>query len=251
MSEYSDQVILEIFKKMAINIKSLDMSEKIRPGHFDLDTINKDWRDASDDGLFENIAVCIFVGGMKIKVVEQYWEEMRKAFGNFKIDYVADLKVESLINNPKIIKHRGKITALIHNANKIKDIQKTEGGFKAYLESRNKKGYDFLLNCIMKDFKYLKSATGADFLKDINLGRYKPDVHVVRILSRIGLYKQEIDDLSKVFERLSSVCQLTMPQIDRLLIRYGSGHKLRTAVCGTTPKCETCGIKTCDYANKY
>lgn len=250
MMLFSDSDLKNIFNSIQEKIQSLDTSETIPEGHFDLGQITKDWRGATDDGIFENMAVCIFTGGIRVKVLETRWNGMREVFGNFKIDYVAKLEVDDILTNPKIIRHKGKILSLIDNANRIQAIQNVDGSFKNYLESRFKKGYEYLLKCIIKDFKYLKQATGRDFLKDIGMGGFKPDVHVARILMRIGLHDQGIDKLTELFQRISLACDLSLPEIDRLLFRYGSGHKMRYAICGTDPLCDICKVPKCSLANR-
>ena len=171
---------------------------------------------------------------------------MRAAFGGFRISYVASLDCASLLSNTKIIRNSKKIQALITNAQRLQEIQKNEGSFVLYLRRRLNHSYDHLLECVVKDFAYLGPATGADFLKDIGMGGYKPDVHFRRILQRIGLWNGIDDDLEATVKCIALATGLTASQIDRLLFRLGSGHKLQHAVCGTNPICAICLVKTCE-----
>ena len=90
----------------------------------------------------------------------------------------------------------------------------------------------------------------ADFLKDIGMGGFKSDVHVKRILTRIGLYDERVFTLDELFKRISRACGLSLPEIDRILLRYGSGHKMRYAICGTDPLCDICQVPKCSYAHR-
>lgn len=236
-----------IFDSIASTIAKFDTGDRIPGGHFDLDLVTKDWESSDDDGLFENMAACIFAGGMKVVVLQQRWLAMRSAFGGFRISYVAGLECASLLSNTKIIRNSKKIQALITNAQRLQEIQKDEGSFVEYLRKRLSRSYDYLLECVVKDFAYLGLATGADFLKDIGMGGYKPDVHFKRILQRIGLWNGNDGDLGATVKCIALATDLTASQIDRLLFRLGSGHKLQYAVCGTNPICAICLVKTCEY----
>lgn len=60
----------------------------------------------------------------------------RKAFANFDVNEIVKFKlstVEELVNNPAIIRHRGKINAVISNAAKYIKIQQEFGSFCDYI----------------------------------------------------------------------------------------------------------------------
>lgn len=218
--------------------------------HFDLDTITKNWTTANDDGLFENMAICMFAAGMKMTILASKWFATRQVTRHFDIDYVAAMSVSEILKNPDVVRHRAKWTALIRNAQRLRRIRESEGSFKNYIAKRLAVGKDHLLAELRKDFAYLGPATAPDFVKDIMIGGYKPDVHVTRILSRIGLFDGDPTALPALFVRLANVLGLTDSEIDRLLFRYGSGHKLVYAVCGTTPRCSDCPVPICEHAHR-
>ncbi len=246
ISEPDDSAVIRaIFESISAKIRELDTGSDLPSGFFDIDTITKDWTQSDDDGIFENMAVCSFAGGMKVTTLQQKWEAMREAFGNFKIDYVAGLNSEILLGNSMIIRHPGKVRAQIANAKKVQAIQKDEGSLVNYLSERLCKGLEHLLECVVRDFAFLGPATGADFLKDLGMGGFKPDVHVMRILQRLGLWNGTAESLPESIRRIERATELSAPDIDRLLFRYGSGHKLRYPVCGGSPVCDTCLVDNC------
>jgi DNA-3-methyladenine glycosylase I len=77
-----------------------------------------------EDALFERISLEGFQAGLSWLTILKRREGFREAFLGFKIDNVAELSeqdVERLLTNEGIIRHRGKIQAVINNARIIKD----------------------------------------------------------------------------------------------------------------------------------
>ncbi|MBN4056710.1 DNA-3-methyladenine glycosylase I [bacterium AH-315-J21] len=237
--------IRQAFESIVATIDQLNYTKELPQGHIDIDTIATDWTQSDDDELFENMAACIFAGGMKITVLEQKWMSIREAFKQFKIDDVAVLDVDTLLENNMIIRHPGKVKALIANATKIKCIQEENESFVNYLRDNLEHGLEYLLKRIVADFAFLGPATGADFLKDIGMGGFKPDIHVQRILRRLGIWSGIGTELSDIFGKIRNETGLSFPEIDRLLFRYGSGHKLYHPICALTPICGMCYVRQC------
>lgn len=74
--------------------------------------------------------------GLSWSTVLNKREGYRKAFANFdpvKVARFSEKKIETLIQNPGIIRNRLKITAAINNARAFLDIQKEFGSFDAYI----------------------------------------------------------------------------------------------------------------------
>ncbi len=74
--------------------------------------------------------------GLSWSTVLNKREGYRKAFANFdpvKVARFSEKKIETLIQNPGIIRNRLKITAAVNNAKAFLDIQKEFGSFDAYI----------------------------------------------------------------------------------------------------------------------
>lgn len=72
-----------------------------------------------DRPVFEKISLEGFQAGLSWITILKRRPAFREAFANFDIETVAsfaEAKVEELVQNPAIIRHRGKITAVIGNA---------------------------------------------------------------------------------------------------------------------------------------
>jgi DNA-3-methyladenine glycosylase I len=83
-----------------------------------------------DQKLFEKICLEGFQAGLSWITILRKRESFRKAFHNFEIGRVARFTtrhVEKLLTNEGIVRHRGKIEAVINNANAARDLQKQSG----------------------------------------------------------------------------------------------------------------------------
>src|SRR3569832_936916 len=89
-----------------------------------------------DNRLFEKLCLEGFQSGLSWLTVLRKRERFRKQFRNFDIATVAKLTpgdVERLLQDPGIIRHRGKIESAINNAKHAIAIQKEFGSLAAYV----------------------------------------------------------------------------------------------------------------------
>lgn len=88
-----------------------------------------------DDKLFEYLILEGAQAGLSWQTILNRREGYRKAFANFDPRSVANFttgQVETLLNNPEIIRNRLKIHSAINNAQNFLDIQKEFGSFNNY-----------------------------------------------------------------------------------------------------------------------
>ena len=118
-----------------------------------------------DDAYFENMARAVFQAGLSWKLIADKWNDFRVAFKNFKIDKVSDFDdedIEELLTNPRIIRNRAKIEAVLVNAIAFTNIQEEHGSFRDYLDTLDKsENYRFVIKELKKKFSRMgpKSAT--------------------------------------------------------------------------------------------
>ncbi len=89
-----------------------------------------------DDKLFEYLTLESAQAGLSWYTILKRRDGYRAAFANFDVCLVAsfdDDKVEQLVLNKAIIRHRGKIKAAIDNAKVFISIQKEFGSFSHYM----------------------------------------------------------------------------------------------------------------------
>ena len=94
---------------------------------------------ADDRRLFEKLCLEGFQSGLSWRTILDKRENFRAAFHGFEIDRVARFglgDVERLLQDPGIVRHRGKITAVIHNAARARELVASEGSLAAYFWRR-------------------------------------------------------------------------------------------------------------------
>ena len=89
-----------------------------------------------DRELFEFLVLESFQAGLSWITILKKRENFKKAFDNFDVNKVADYgedKINELMENEGIIRHKGKITSAINNAQVFIEIQKEFGSFDEYI----------------------------------------------------------------------------------------------------------------------
>jgi DNA-3-methyladenine glycosylase I len=89
-----------------------------------------------DHRLFELICLEGFQSGLSWRTILAKRQNFRAAFRNFDFEQVARFAprdVERLLKNEGIVRHRGKIEAVINNARKVLELVKREGSFAAFV----------------------------------------------------------------------------------------------------------------------
>ena len=91
-----------------------------------------------DESLFEFVILESFQAGLSWLTILKRRENFRKAFDNFDVNKVANYtedKIDELVLNEGIIRHRGKINAAVSNAKLFIAIQKEYGSFSDFIWS--------------------------------------------------------------------------------------------------------------------
>jgi len=90
---------------------------------------------ADDQRLFEKLCLESFQSGLSWRTILDKRENFRKAFKQFDFNKVSQFTkkdVERLLNDKGIVRHRGKIEAVINNARCAVEMVKLEGSLAAY-----------------------------------------------------------------------------------------------------------------------
>ena len=91
---------------------------------------------ADDRTLFEKLCLEGFQSGLSWRTILAKRENFRAAFHDFDIDKVARFgarDVARLLKDDGIVRHRGKIEAVINNAKRARELVKKEGSLAAFL----------------------------------------------------------------------------------------------------------------------
>lgn len=99
---------------------------------------DKEWGFPVDDDkrLFEKLSLEGFQSGLSWRTILVKRENFRAAFQRFDFDKVARFTtrdVERLLKNDGIVRHRGKIEAVINNAQRAREVVKREGSLARFI----------------------------------------------------------------------------------------------------------------------
>ncbi len=102
-----------------------------------IDYHDTEWGFPVDDDrrLFEKICLEGFQSGLSWRTILTKRENFRKAFHDFDFARIAkfgDKDVERLLQDAGIVRHRGKIEAVINNANRALELIESKGSIAAY-----------------------------------------------------------------------------------------------------------------------
>ena len=125
-------------------------------------------RPSDDSVYFENMCRVIFQAGLNWQVIDGKWATTKKAFLNFNIEKVAcftDADVQRLMNDKGIIRNKGKIQAIIQNAQNFTAIKKRYGSFQKYIDSLDtSSNYANAIKDLVNKFKWLGPPSASLFL---------------------------------------------------------------------------------------
>lgn len=98
---------------------------------------DKEWGYPVDDDirLFEKLCLESFQSGLSWRTILAKRENFRAAFHGFDFEKIAKFKekdIERLLKDKGIVRHRGKIEAVINNAQRAIELVKEEGSLAAY-----------------------------------------------------------------------------------------------------------------------
>ena len=152
----------------------------------------------NDEKIFEMLILECFQAGLSWITILKKREHFREAYDNFNINKIVEYdedKINSLMENKNIIRHRKKIEASINNAIIFKNIQEEFGTFSDYI-------WSFTDKKILKnsDENYLtKSKTSDIITKDLKKRgmKFVGSVTIYSFLEAIGIIDNHTRDCYK------------------------------------------------------
>ena len=113
----------------------------------------------------ENMTKPVFQTGISWQVVESKWPGIVEAFHRFDPLFVSHMQggdIDKLMQDTRVIRNRRKLEAIILNARKMLELDKTYAGFRNYLRSFG--SFEELNMDLKKQFKYLGNMGAYHFL---------------------------------------------------------------------------------------
>ena len=113
----------------------------------------------------EVMSKAVFQTGISWRVVEYKWPGIREAFRNFDPSAIVALtpdELDHLAADPRVIRNRRKIEAIVENANSMLELERRHGAFRSYLRSHG--GFEGTVADLRKRFKFLGDMSSYYFL---------------------------------------------------------------------------------------
>lgn len=113
----------------------------------------------------EVMSKSVFRPGISWRVVENKWAGIREAFVDFDPETIANFSsadFDMLTEDKRIIRNRCKIEAIVGNAQRMLELDKSHNGFQNYLRSHG--SFDELIKDLRKQFKFLGDMGAYHFL---------------------------------------------------------------------------------------
>tara|TARA_B100001057_G_scaffold464376_1_gene519504 strand:- start:236 stop:712 length:477 start_codon:yes stop_codon:yes gene_type:complete len=122
-----------------------------------------------DQELFGRLILEINQAGLSWSTILKKSESIRSAYVNFNIQQIADFddtKIKALMKDSGIIRHRGKIKAIIYNAQQVLKIQEQYHSFFEWIEEKGEITLDEWIKVFKKSFKFV----GKEIVKEFLMG---------------------------------------------------------------------------------
>ena len=130
-----------------------------------------------DDELFERLVLEINQAGLSWLTILKKREAFRAAYAGFSVDKVAafnDVDRDRLLADAGIIRNKLKVNAAIENAQRIKALRKTHGGFGQWIDSHHPQELDGWTKLFKKQFVF----TGGEIVREfLTSAGYLPGAH--------------------------------------------------------------------------
>ena len=133
--------------------------------------------------LFERLLLEINQAGLSWETILKKREGFRKAYSGFSVDQVARYGEKDrarLLADPGVIRNRLKVDAAIHNAQVIRDLRSSHGGFLAWLEAHHPLTKPEWVKLFKKTFRFTGGEITGEFLMSLGYlpGAHRPDCPV-------------------------------------------------------------------------
>ena len=187
--------------------------------------------------IFAELSWIVYSSGFRFDIIVRYWAALREAFHQFDVKKVAFLSKDLEAQAMRICQRTGfknpkKAMWCIQNAQRIIELdyeKKHQGGLRGYLVEISKRNLFELVElapCVVQElrFKGIGGTTVFHFMKNMGIDIFKPDIHVRRILTNLGLIDFENVpnlEICRAMSFLSFVSGMKISELDTLLFVYG------------------------------
>lgn len=150
--------------------------------------------DMPDDRVLSAAAKCIFRSGFQWRVIEAKWPSTEQAFEGFELPWVSAIDAEqlaALLQDTRIVRHRGKVTAIVANAVWFSKVSAEHGSVAGWLHQWPTDDIVGLWDSLKKNGSHLGGASGARFLREVGKPTFVVTDSVTRALMLDGVVSKK------------------------------------------------------------
>jgi DNA-3-methyladenine glycosylase I len=127
--------------------------------------------------LFERLCLEIFQAGLSWEIVLKRRPGLRDAFDGFDVDRIAactEADQARLLLDPRIIRNRLKVAAIIANARRVQTLRTTHGSFANWLDAHHPRDKPAWVKLFKQTFRFTGGEIVGSFLMSLD---YLPGAH--------------------------------------------------------------------------
>ncbi|OUS13669.1 3-methyladenine DNA glycosylase [Gammaproteobacteria bacterium 53_120_T64] len=184
-------------------------------------------RAIGDDRYLSAMARCVFRAGFSWKVIAKKWPDFETVFAGFVplalANYSND-RIDELMQDTRIVRHRTKINSVRDNAVYIGDIQRSHGSFASYIAGWPEESIVELWFELKKRGSRLGGNTGPGFLRLLGKDTFMLSKDVSAVLLNHKLLdtlspnsKRDLLKVQAVFNRFQQDSGYPLSHISRIL----------------------------------
>lgn len=183
-------------------------------------------KDRPDDRYLSLMSFRVFSAGLKHSMVENKWPAFEEVFLGFdpkRVRAFTDEQLEALLQEPRIIRHWGKIKATRHNAAAMCDIAGEHGSFGTWLGEWPADNVVALWSELQSRFSQLGGNSGPYFLRMTGKDTFVLTGDVIKALNKWGGYegdpkgKKARAQVQIAFNAWAEESTLPLCQVSRIL----------------------------------
>ncbi len=140
--------------------------------------------------LFERLCLEIFQAGLSWEIVLKRRPGLREAFDGFDVDRIAGLNGADqarLLLDPRIIRNRMKVAAIVANAQRVQAMRASHGGFAAWLDAHHPRDKPAWVALFKRTFLFTGGEIVGSFLMSLDVlpGAHDPTCPVFKRIAAI------------------------------------------------------------------
>ncbi len=186
------------------------------------------------------------------KQISDNYENIRIIFHDFNPDYLQNVDPSILVNKLREIKCgnrsiHSQMNALNYNIEQFKRITDIYGSMDKYVTSNE----PLIIAKSLSDGEYKLKQMGIaltiEYLKNVGIDAFKPDLHIKRLFGkdRLGLSEKSLateNEILKITKQIKEETNMPIVEIDSIIWQFCASNYAE--ICGATPKCEKCLVRT-------